>query len=238
MKKIKIICGLILILIIVVRGRSLDFKENNSNNEIEYENISNEIIENQIQEISEDSIGEDINIVEDNSIIETTNESSNSETISKVNNNEKVVETKKVKFEQPVIETVQNVSIPIAENANKETTKIESQINQETQEPVSKSNDISIQVPQNQEVNTEEYKFNNEMTQRIINIINSNPSQFMLQDGYSVEIDNSIVNLTNQFTFTEERVVNKVLYKAGTIRVYAQDYYFNGELLFTECYIM
>lgn len=238
MKKTKIVCGLILILIIVVRGRSLNFKENNSNNEIEYENISNEIIENQVQEIKEDSIQEEISNVEDNLIIETINESSNTDTISKTNNNEKVVENKKTEYKQQVIETVQEVSIPIAENANKETTKIESQTNQETQEPVSKSNNISIQVPQNQEVNTEEYKFNNEMTQRIINIINSNPSQFMLQDGYSVEIDNSIVNLTNQFTFTEERVVNKILYKAGTIRVYAQDYYFNGELLFTECYIM
>ena len=76
------------------------------------------------------------------------------------------------------------------------------------------------------------------MTQNIINIINSNPSEYMIQDGYTVEVDSSIVNLTNQFTFTEERVKNKVLYKAGTIKVYAQDYYFGGQYLFTECYIM
>ena len=85
---------------------------------------------------------------------------------------------------------------------------------------------------------SEEYRYNEAMTQQIINIINSNPSQFMISDGYTVVVDSSIIPLTNQFTFTEERVKNKILYKAGTIKVYAQDYYVGGQYLFTECYIM
>ena len=84
---------------------------------------------------------------------------------------------------------------------------------------------------------TEEYRYNDSMTQTMIAIINSNPSEFMKTDGFSVVVDSSITSLTNQFTFTEERVKNKIAFKAGTIRVYAQDYYYNGELLFTECYI-
>ena len=149
-----------------------------------------------------------------------------------------MVESKNSECKQQVVETVQEVSNPIAENANKETITKESPITQETKQTVSKNTEVTIQAPQVQETITEEYKFNNEMTQRIINIINSNPSEYMLQDGYSVEVDGSIVNLTNQFTFAEERVINKVLYKAGTIRVYAQDYYYGGQYLFTECYIM
>ena len=83
----------------------------------------------------------------------------------------------------------------------------------------------------------EEYKYNDNMTQTIVNIINNNPSQYMIQDGFSVVVDSSITSLTNQFTFSEQRVINKISAKAGTIKVYAQDYYLNGELLFTECYI-
>lgn len=83
----------------------------------------------------------------------------------------------------------------------------------------------------------EEYKYNDSMTQTIVNIINNNPSQYMIQDGFSVVVDSSITSLTNQFTFSEQRVINKISAKAGTIKVYAQDYYLNGELLFTECYI-
>jgi len=92
-------------------------------------------------------------------------------------------------------------------------------------------------VSQPSSVPSEEYRYNDTMTQTIINIINNNPSQYMIQDGYSVVVDNSITSLTNQFTFSEQRVINKVSMKAGTIKVYAQDYYLNGEFLFTECYI-
>lgn len=76
------------------------------------------------------------------------------------------------------------------------------------------------------------------MTQRLIDVINSNPSQLMQTYGYNVAIDSSITGLTNQFTFFENRVIEKIQNKAGTIRVYAQDYYYYGEYLFTECYII
>jgi len=50
----------------------------------------------------------------------------------------------------------------------------------------------------------EEYKYNDNMTQTIVNIINNNPSQYMIQDGFSVVVDSSITSLTNQFTFSEQ----------------------------------
>ncbi len=82
------------------------------------------------------------------------------------------------------------------------------------------------------------YVYNAEMTQRIVDIINSNPSEFMKTYGFTVSIDSSIPSLTNQFTFFENRVIEKIQSKFGTIRVYAQDHYLNGEYLFTECFII
>ena len=115
----------------------------------------------------------------------------------------------------------------------------ETTINKPKENSIPNLNDKPIEDTQTQveTIPTEEYRYNDSMTQTIVNIINNNPSSYMLQDGYTVLIDSSIVTLTNQFTFTEQRVINKISQKAGTIRVYAQDYYFNGEFLFTECYI-
>lgn len=84
----------------------------------------------------------------------------------------------------------------------------------------------------------EEFKPNNEMVQKLINIINSNQSEYMKEYGYNVVIDSSIVNQTSQFTFTEQRVKDKIIFKFGTIKLYAQDYYVNGQYLWTECYII
>lgn len=82
------------------------------------------------------------------------------------------------------------------------------------------------------------YVYNAEMTQKIVDIINNNPSEFMKTYGFTVSIDSSIPSLTNQFTFFENRVIEKIASKAGNIRVYAQDHYLNGEYLFTECFII
>ena len=60
----------------------------------------------------------------------------------------------------------------------------------------------------------------------------------MKKYGYTIVVDSSIKNLTNQFTFTESRVKNAIYYKFGTIRIYAEDYYRNGQLIMTECYII
>lgn len=84
----------------------------------------------------------------------------------------------------------------------------------------------------------EEYKINKSKIAEIENIIKNNPSDDMLLYGYEVVVDSSIVNMTNQFTFTEKRVKDKIAWKFGTIRIYAQDYYCNGEYVCTECFII
>lgn len=76
------------------------------------------------------------------------------------------------------------------------------------------------------------------MINKIKNIITSNESDDMKMYGYNIVVDSSIVNSTSQFTFTEQRVKDKIKYKFGTIKIYVQDYYNNGEFICTQCYII
>ena len=103
---------------------------------------------------------------------------------------------------------------------------------QQQQEPVQQV------IPPTPSVPKEEFKPNAKMAQDMIDVINNNPSQFMIDYGYTVTVDSSIITLTNQFTFTTQRVINMIQYKCGTIRVYAQDYYKDGQYQWTECYII
>ena len=84
----------------------------------------------------------------------------------------------------------------------------------------------------------EEYKINEKKIAEIRNIINSNPSEDMKCYGYEIVVDSSITEITTQFTFTEKRVKDKTAWKFGTIRIYAQDYYRNGQYITTECYLI
>ena len=81
------------------------------------------------------------------------------------------------------------------------------------------------------------YVRNDAMINRIKSVIENNPSEYMLEHGYNIVVDSSIKNKTNQFTFSETRVKGFITYRFGTIRIYAEDYYKNGQLIMTECYI-
>ena len=76
------------------------------------------------------------------------------------------------------------------------------------------------------------------MIQKIKVTIENNVTEDMKKYGYEIVVDSSIKELTNQFTFTESRVKNNIKYSFGTIRIYAEDYYSNGQLIMTECYIL
>lgn len=84
----------------------------------------------------------------------------------------------------------------------------------------------------------EEYKTNDTMINTIRNVINSNQSEDMKLYGYNIVVDSSIIDVTSQFTYTEQRVIDKIKYKFGTIRIYARDYYNNGQYICTQCYII
>ena len=76
------------------------------------------------------------------------------------------------------------------------------------------------------------------MNNTMKNFIQNNPSDDMINYGYEVVVDSSIVGLTNQFTYTEQRMRNFLKHRFGTIKIYAMDYYYNGNLVMTECFIL
>lgn len=84
----------------------------------------------------------------------------------------------------------------------------------------------------------EKYVINYEMINKMKKIIESNPSDTMKQYGFSVIEDSSIIDLTNQFTFTETRVLNKITWRFGVIKIYVRDYYKDGIYINTQCFIL
>lgn len=93
-------------------------------------------------------------------------------------------------------------------------------------------------VKEEKPITIEEYKTNDTMVNTIKNVINSNQSEDMKLYGYNIIIDSSIVEDTSQFTYTKQRVIDKIKYKFGTIKIYARDYYNNGQFICTQCYII
>lgn len=90
---------------------------------------------------------------------------------------------------------------------------------------------------ENTQTKEEKYIRNDAMINKIKQIIQNNESEYMKTYGYEIVVDSSIKGKTNQFTFTENRVKAYLTHKFGTIRVYVEDYYVNGQLVMTECYI-
>ena len=87
-------------------------------------------------------------------------------------------------------------------------------------------------------VKKEDYKRNNQLIEKMKNIIQKNETEDMKKYGYEIVVDSSIKEMTNQFTYTEDRVKQKITWKFGTIKIYAEDYYCNGQYIMTECYII
>ena len=83
----------------------------------------------------------------------------------------------------------------------------------------------------------QKYIRNDVMINKIKSVINNNPSEYMQKNGYEIVVDSSIKEHCNQFTFTEARVKSYIAYRFGKIKIYAEDYYKNGQLIMTECYI-
>lgn len=251
-KKIVLCIGIAIILIIVITFGLVRVLSNNTQNFIESTvaegAITNEILEENIvveNEIAEQNIS---NIVEQESV---ENVAQIAETEKVQATDTKITDTKEKKTQTTKVESQTQAKEEKQVNPEPQSTEVQSCIEKqvETVTPVQfttpkketqNSNNSSV-VPEEKPKDTVQentYVYNAQMTQQLVDIINNNPSQFMQQYGFTVSTDSSITSLTNQFTFAENRVIEKIQNKFGTIRVYAQDYYLNGEYLFTECYII
>ena len=239
-KKICIIISSILIFIIIICVSLYLYSKNSqkleSSKSLESEEIQNEIIENttDVEIPEEKSISnEDENQKEINtSIVQEEKEDSknvaeaNSKTSSKKTNTKSIEsKAKNTQTETKKTETPKQV-----ENTTT-TTIIETPKKAEIKEDQKHSQSAPS-------TNTEKYVKNDAMINKIKNVIQNNESDFMKQYGYNIVVDSSIKAQTNQFTYTENRVKSYITYKFGTIRIYAEDYYVNGNLIMTECYIL
>lgn len=245
-KKICIIISSILIFIIIIYVALYLYSKNSqkleSSKSLESEEIQNEIIENttdvEIPEVQEEKSisNEDENQKEINtSIVQEEKEDSknvaeaSSKTSSKKTNTKSIeskakntqTETKKTETPKQVENTTTTTTTTIIETPKKEEIKEDPKPSQSTPS-----------------TNTEKYVKNDAMINKIKNVIQNNESDFMKQYGYNIVVDSSIKAQTNQFTYTENRVKSYITYKFGTIRIYAEDYYVNGNLIMTECYIL
>lgn len=232
--------------------------KNNENAEIETE--TNEIsVENLKEENKTENQKENL-LKEQESIIINEEKSNNNNVddldkvpiINKTQEQENNIEPQKNSNNNQNSEQIklpsENKTPNISQEENKETNVKQEEKHEETQKEV-----IDPQIPKepkNEEEPKEEikeepktenvhtYKYNSTITEQIKQDILNNESDYMKQYGYTIVIDESIVTLTNQFTYTNTRVKDKIIKKFGTIRIYARDYYYNGEYMFTECYII
>lgn len=193
--------------------------------------------------------------------IEITQEEILTETIAKTEN----VEKNKIQVQRQEITTndKQVVEVP-KQKQNQEQLKTDNQtviekLKQEEQKQKEeliieeikkeKQEETKVEIPQEipkeeqheeikeQEI-TEEYKTNDQMINQIKTIIENNETDDMKTYGYEIVVDSTIPELTNEFTFTQQRVINKITWKCGIIRIYARDYYFNGNHISTQCFII
>jgi len=202
-----------------------DFENVESENSIieEKQEVLNIVDTNEAKEIENNSIIEDKvnNIKQENSEVATY---SVTNTIKKESNNQKNI------FQENNNQVVYEVNTAIVKQNEIENNNKDSAINKEIPQE-------KVLVEENT-APTEEYKINEKKIAEIRNIINSNPSEDMKLYGYEIVVDSSITEITTQFTFTEKRVKDKITWKFGTIRIYAQDYYRNGQYITTECYLI
>lgn len=233
-KKICIVIIGVLILIILacilinIFTRKNISVSNNEKNPIQEENTIalNEIVENNLAVVDENIIKNDVpqdtNISKEEKIKTSNNKETSKETIQ---NNQKVKSNKEQnhKVQVPITSTEETQAKP-QENIN----------NNKEDKPTS----VPSQKPVKPEENTEKYIRNDNIINKIKQVIKENETANMKDFGYNIVVDSSIKNQTNQFTYTTNRVINSIKSKFGTIRIYAEDYYKNGDLVMTMCYIL
>ena len=201
-------------------------KNNETNPQTVAQNVENLISETSsdeqiVEEVNEEIISDELEEeIETPSVIEDK-----AEEIKTTISTPKIADTQK----QVVAEVKQEVKI---ENNNNTPQTKEETIQTIPEAP---KQEVVIEQPV---IVGEEYKTNNTMINTIRNVINSNQSEDMKLYGYNIVVDSSIVDVTSQFTYTEQRVIDKIKYKFGTIRIYARDYYNNGQYICTQCYII
>lgn len=214
-------------------------EELNDDNNIVEEAITVEISEDDINTNEENTVVEENNETEDSKIVAQTNKT---EVAEKEKQNNKIQGNSKQQSNNQIIKKEEN---KITENKTQPTTTTGYKENETKGTNVSTPPTPPVETPKpvtqpKEEPKKDEhtYKYNATITEKIKQDIENNKSEYMKQYGYNIVVDQSIVTQTNQFTYTNNRVKDMIKYKFGTIKVYARDYYLNGNYMYTEAYII
>lgn len=243
MKKIIIFIITILILGVIAMysciqnsKRIQDDKIKNDDNNLEIAEITNEPKE---ENTENDLLVENKNteaIIEQPKAIDNT-EGTKKEKIPKETSNEIKKDNSNIKAsKQPKSNNSNQISENVNEKKNEPNKEVKTE-NKVIQKDETKQQQTS-DTKKEENVKKEEYKRNNRMIKKMKNIIQKNETEDMKKYGYEIVVDSSIKEMTNQFTYTEDRVKQKITWKFGTIKIYAEDYYCNGQYIMTECYII
>lgn len=263
--KVFIFAIILLIVISIIGGIYILTRNNNIENidpGIAENKIVQEVAQNIPQEDVEENLIEQIDNIEDKAIQTEDNQESQVNKVDIKTENT----TNQGTGVSPIVESNKNETIDtkpqdnnqnaesnnqVSNNENKEETKENAQDNTEDEkinEKVEEESKEEVEQETTEETkqeNVEEpteigekYIQNDEMLNKIKQVIENNVTEDMSMYGYEIVVDSSIKELTNQFTFTETRVKNALRFKFGTIRIYAEDYYKDGQYIMTECYII
>lgn len=209
--------------------------------DVEKNDFTKECIDEMIVETQENAKSENIEIAqstEKSSKIEKENSSSQAVTSIQKPKSNNIEENKNSSINTNTNNIIQSQSKEkdiVEQNIQTVTNSSNSSNNNNEEENRAKETEIKEEI---QDLKKEEYVKNDEMINKIQQVIKNNESEFMKMYGYEVIVDSSIKTRTNQFTYTENRVKAYLSYKFGTIKIYAEDYYVNGQLVMTECYIL
>lgn len=216
--------------------RIQDDKIKNDDNNLEIAEITNEPKE---ENTENDLLVENKNteaIIEQPKAIDNT-EVTKKEKIPKKTSNEIKKDNSNIKAsKQPKSNNSNQISENVNEKKNEPNKEVKTE-NKVIQKDETKQQQTS-DAKKEENVKKEEYKRNNQMIEKMKNIIQKNETEDMKKYGYEIVVDSSIKEMTNQFTYTEDRVKQKITWKFGTIKIYAEDYYCNGQYIMTECYII
>ena len=226
---------------VLIRVGEVLIIKHNDNNVEETQQVAEIINDNIVAEsVSDDKQTiEDVEVSTKNETTEIKQEKveekkEQKQVVSKVNKDTKTEQKEEIKEEtkkEPVVDKQETTEI-------KEENKVEQVVETQKEEKTIVKQEEIKQEEIKQEVKAEEYKVNNQMISKIKEIIKDNETEDMKMYGYNIVVDSSIPDITNEFTFSEQRVINKLTLKFGTIRIYARDYYNNGVYISTQCFII
>lgn len=197
-----------------------------------------------LQETINNNTVNEVAVSNDNIEIDYTQNQEN-ETEQKIVNEEKIEttelkETQKIADKKEIIDTVTNVKQAESKTNNKVKEQENTAEEKTSDEEVAIEEKTEIKEQEEQPNQTQEIvrkvKKNDTYIQKIKNYIENHESEKMIKYGYDIQIDSNIISDTSGFTYSEFNM-SGLIGRSGTYKIYAQDYYVNGQYVETRCYV-